>query len=233
MSRKPKNGNSNGKNKNKAQIDIGPRKITVRALTKGQNKYISAIKDNRVILCSGPAGTGKTAIAVGIALQQILASNRKFKKLVVMRPVREACGENLGFLPGDLQEKMSPWIQPVLDNMMLFLPEMEVEAVCAEGLVDVVPLAYARGRTFNESFIILDEAQNCSPSQMLLALTRLGKDSKMVVNGDIGQKDEEADGLDDAIWKLGDLEGVAAVELQREDIVRDPLIADILERYEG
>lgn len=231
--KKTKKTKKNSEEETQEQRRRGKR-INVDAMTDGQKNYIMEILNNRITFCIGPAGTGKTAIAVGLGLKYILAAKPAYKKLIVMRPAREACGEGLGFLPGDLEDKMGPWIKPVLDNMVPFLSEKEIKEIVSKKLIEVIPLAYARGRSLSDCFIILDEAQNCSDKQMLMALTRMGKNSKIVVNGDTGQKDEDTlDGLEDAISRLEDVNGIFVVRLGRGDIVRDTLIAEIIGRYEG
>lgn len=207
--------------------------IIVQARTEGQKKYIIEIQNHTITFCTGPAGTGKTAISVGIGLQYVLALNSMYDKIVVMRPAKEACGEHIGFLPGDLEEKMGPWATPILDNMLIWLEASLIKRLFMEKKVEVIPLAYARGRSLNKSFIIVDEAQNCSPDQILMALTRIGNDSKMVVNGDLQQTDvgTSINGLEDAIERLEDMNSVSIVRLGDQDIVRNPIIGQIIKRY--
>jgi len=208
-------------------------RVVVTGMTPGQKDYIKAIINNRVVFCAGPAGTGKTAVAVGMALQYVLSPGSPYKRIVVMRPVMEACGEHIGFIPGDLENKMAPWIKPVMDNMMPFLPPSEAQGLFRAGMVEVIPLAYARGRSLSDAFIILDEAQNCSDKQMKMALTRMGRNSKMIIDGDTTQRDTEGVcGLADAMNRLSGVPGVYMIALGKEDIVRDPMIGLILERYE-
>jgi len=213
----------------------GPKtaRVVVSGMTDGQKEYIKAIINNRVVFCAGPAGTGKTAVAVGMALQYVLSPGSQYKRIVVMRPVMEACGEHIGFIPGDLENKMAPWIKPVLDNMMPFLPPSEAQGLFRAGMVEVIPLAYARGRSLSDAFIILDEAQNCSDKQMKMALTRMGRNSKMVIDGDTTQRDTEGVcGLADAMNRLSGVPGIYMIALGKEDIVRDPMISLILEKYD-
>ena len=208
-------------------------RVVVTGMTQGQKEYIKAILANRIIFCAGPAGTGKTAVAVGMALQSVLSPGSQYKRIIVMRPVMEACGEHIGFIPGDLDNKMAPWIKPVMDNMMPFMPPSEVQGLFRAGMVEVIPLAFARGRSLNDAFIVLDEAQNCSEKQMKMALTRMGRHSKMIVEGDTTQRDSDGVcGLEDAMTRLEGIGGVAMVMLGKEDIVRDPMIGLILDRYE-
>jgi len=208
-------------------------RVVVSGMTEGQKQYIKAIINNRVVFCAGPAGTGKTAVAVGMALQYVLSPGSQYKRIVVMRPVMEACGEHLGFIPGGLDDKMQPWIKPVMDNMMPFMPPSEIQGLFRAGMVEVIPLAFARGRSLNDAFIVLDEAQNCSDKQMKMALTRMGHHSKMVVEGDTTQRDFDGTcGLEDAMKRLEGISGVAMIYLDKQDIVRDPMIGQILDRYE-
>lgn len=206
--------------------------VVVSGQTEGQKKYIIEIKNNDITFCYGPAGTGKTAVATGIALQYICAEFPAYDKMVVLRPAREACGEKIGFLPGDLDDKMAPWGAPIFDNMKVFIEQNQMRNLMAERRIEIIPLAYARGRSLNKSFIIVDEAQNVSPEQMLMVLTRLGKDSKMVINGDMAQSDTRGpNGLYDAIQRLQNIRKIGFVEMTGDDIVRHPLIGEIINRY--
>lgn len=205
--------------------------VTVKARTKGQKRYIQEIKENDIVFCTGPAGTGKTAVAVGMALQYATDASSGMDRIVVMRPVKEACGESIGHLPGDLLEKMTPWAAPVLDNMRVFVDPSQISNLFAQRRIEVVPLAYARGRSLNRSFVIVDESQNLSRDQVLMVLTRIGENSKMVFNGDINQSDIKNSGLLDAIGRLDGMDGVASVEMGARDIVRNPLISEIVARY--
>jgi len=212
--------------------DRWKKNVVVSPQTDGQRKYIVEIKSNDITFCYGPAGSGKTAVAVGIALQHICCEQPAYDKLVVMRPAKEACDERIGFLPGDMDEKMAPWAAPIVDNMEVFIDKTQIKNLMWEKKIEVIPLAYARGRSLNHSFIIVDEAQNVSPKQMLMILTRLGKNSKMVINGDLAQSDTRgASGLYDAIARLQNVPGISFCEMNCDDIVRHPLIASILERY--
>jgi phosphate starvation-inducible protein PhoH and related proteins len=210
-----------------------PVEIVVSAKTEGQKRYIIEVKNHDITICMGPAGSGKTAVAVGLALEAILAKNPSYEKLIVMRPAKEACGEKIGFLPGDLSEKMGPWAAPVVDNMLVWVDQNTVKNMFHDKKVDIIPLAYARGRSLNNAFIILDEAQNCSKEQMLMALTRLGSNSKLVINGDINQSDigNVISGLEDAANRLQNMDRISIVEMDESDIVRNPLIGKILQRY--
>lgn len=207
--------------------------IIVSSKTSGQKRLIVEIKNNDVVICTGPAGSGKTYISTGMALQHLLAPGSEIKKIVFMRPAKEACDEHLGALPGELSEKMAPWIQPIIDNMMEFLPPPDIKNLFWEKKIEVVPLAYARGRSLNRSFIIVDEAQNCSDKQMLMVLTRIGEGSKMVINGDLDQSDSMhvVNGLADAATRLYGINGIGVVSMDSVDIVRNPMIREIIRRY--
>lgn len=217
-----------------AEADEKPKfrdEIVVQARTTGQKRYIQEIKNNDIIFCCGPAGCGKTVIAVGMALQYVLAPRPAYEKIVIMRPVKEACGETLGYLPGDLGDKMAPWAAPILDNMEVFIDPVQIKNVFYQRKVEIIPMAYARGRSLNRSFIIVDEAQNCNPKQFLMTLTRLGENSKMVINGDVSQSDSSIEGLSDAIRRLQGIQGIATCEMGKDDIVRHRLISQIIEAY--
>lgn len=176
--------------------------------------------------------THNTACAVGLALQSICAETPAYDKLVILRPAKEACDEKIGFLPGDMGEKMTPWAAPVIDNMKVFIDTTRIKNLFFENKVEIIPLAFLRGRSLNKSFIILDEAQNCSPNQLLMVMTRLGKGSKMLINGDIAQSDIKTEsGLAEAYRLYKDVPGIAFVELELEDIVRHPLVAEIIKRH--
>jgi len=214
------------------KADRYKKNVVVSAQTEGQKDYIREILNNDITFCYGPAGSGKTAVAVGIALQHICAPVPAYEKLIVMRPAKEACGERIGFLPGDLSEKMAPWAAPILDNMQVFIEPTQIKNLLWENRIEVIPLAFARGRSLNNAFIIVDEAQNVSPEQMLMVLTRLGKNSKMVINGDLAQTDiRGASGLYDAMMRLQQIDGIGFHRMIASDIVRHPLIAKILDRY--
>lgn len=207
--------------------------VQVEAKTRGQTGYIQDIVKNDIILCQGPAGCGKTIIAIGMALQDHYSKNRQYEKIIVMRPIKEACDEHVGYLPGDLDDKMAPWAAPILDNLMVFINGRIARELFRDQDIEVIPLAYARGRSLNNSFIILDEAQNCTPKQMLMALTRIGEGSKMVINGDISQNDASTTitGLEDAMQRLEGMPRVAVRTLYESDIVRNKMIGEIIERY--
>jgi phosphate starvation-inducible PhoH-like protein len=204
----------------------------VRAKTPGQSKYLTAVADNDLTICTGPAGTGKTYLAVAAAAS--LLKRGQAKRLLLARPAVEA-GERLGFLPGDLQAKVNPYLRPLFDALNDMMDFEQVKRFMMNDVIEVVPLAFMRGRTLNDSVIILDEAQNTTVSQMLMFLTRLGKGSKMIVSGDVTQVDlppGTPSGLADALRKLQGIKGIATVELDKADIVRHRLVQNIVEAYE-
>lgn len=207
--------------------------VVVNAKTQGQKRYIIEVKNNDITFAFGPAGCGKTAIAVGLALQSLMSPTPAYDKLVVLRPAKEACDEKIGFLPGDMEEKMAPWAAPIMDNMSVFIESSAIKNLFWQKKIEIIPLAYARGRSLNRSFIIVDEAQNCTAKQMLMVLTRLGEGSKMVVNGDVSQSDvrSKINGMAEAAARLDGMEGVSIVELGPDDIVRHRLISEIIKRF--
>ncbi|MGE5608860.1 MAG: PhoH family protein, partial [Bacillota bacterium] len=193
---------------------------------------VEAMSNHDLTFCTGPAGTGKTYLAVAVAAH--LLKHGQVKRMMLARPAVEA-GERLGFLPGDLQAKVNPYLRPLFDSLHDMMDFEQVKRFMVNDVIEVIPLAFMRGRTLNESVIILDEAQNTTPSQMLMFLTRLGHDSKMIVTGDPSQVDlpeDQPSGLADAMVKLRGVKGVAMVELEREDIVRHRLVQNIVNAYE-
>ena len=214
-------------------IDVYSRGHSVRAKTAGQQVYIDAIFNNDLTFCVGPAGSGKTYLAVAAAAS--LLKQGKVRKLVLARPAVEA-GERLGFLPGDLQQKVNPYLRPLFDALHDMIDVEQVKRFMANDIIEVIPLAFMRGRTLNEAAIILDEAQNTTIGQMLMFLTRLGNESKMIVTGDPSQVDLEEDqpsGLIDALDRLKGLKNIGMVRLEKTDIVRHRLVQNIVRAYEG
>lgn len=204
----------------------------IRPRTPGQAAYIQAILRNDVVLCRGPAGTGKTYLAVALAVAAL--KQQSIRKIVLVRPAVEA-GESLGFLPGDLQAKINPYLRPLLDALHEMMDHDLIRSYTEQDLIEVIPLAYMRGRTLNNAFIILDEAQNTTVAQMKMFLTRMGIDSKIVVSGDVTQIDlppKTGSGLVDALSRLHAIKGIASVELTVADIVRHPLVQRIVSAYE-
>jgi len=203
----------------------------IRAKTLGQRHYLSAIKRSDIVFGIGPAGTGKTYLAVVMAVNAL--KNGRVKRIVLTRPAVEA-GESLGFLPGDLQEKVDPYLRPLYDALYDMLGNEQVSKMMERGLIEVAPLAYMRGRTLEDSFVILDEAQNTTPEQMKMFLTRLGFGSKMVVTGDITQIDlpkGKKSGLREAERILDRIKEIAFIRFQDTDVVRHSLVQKIIEAY--
>ncbi|MBA4188349.1 MAG: PhoH family protein [Planctomycetaceae bacterium] len=204
----------------------------LRARTDGQGRYVQALRSHDVVICSGPAGSGKTYLAVGWAVG--LLRSGAVKKIVLVRPAVEA-GERLGFLPGDLVAKISPYLRPLFDALAEIMDAETVKKYMENDIIEILPLAYMRGRTLNNSVIILDEGQNATPTQMKMFLTRMGLNSKIVVTGDPTQTDLPKtikSGLADALQRLKDVEGLAIVHLDQVDIVRNPLVTRIVKAYE-
>jgi phosphate starvation-inducible PhoH-like protein len=214
------------------EIEVFTKGHAVKPKTEGQKKYVEAIFSNDLTFCVGPAGTGKTYLAVAAAASMLKKGTAR--RIVLARPAVEA-GERLGFLPGDLQAKVNPYLRPLFDALHDMMDFEQVKRLMVNDVIEVIPLAFMRGRTLNDSVIILDEAQNTTASQMLMFLTRLGHDSKMIVTGDTSQVDlPEAtkSGLVDATEKLRGIKGIAQVELLRGDIVRHRLVQNIVDAYE-
>jgi phosphate starvation-inducible PhoH-like protein len=204
------------------------RRKSLKAKTKNQEEYIRAIEDNDVTLCTGPAGTGKTAVSVGLACDYLL--DKRVEKIIVTRPVIES-GRGLGFLPGTFEEKIHPYLIPVLEEMEYRLNTNRVQAYRDEGKIEVCPLEYMRGRNFHNCFMILDEAQNATFEQLKMFVTRIGWDSKAVINGDMDQTDlihSEQGGLDKFLYRLDEVNGVGIAELTEDDIIRNKIISKIL-----
>jgi phosphate starvation-inducible PhoH-like protein len=215
------------------EIEVYAKGHFVRAKTDGQKRYVEAMQQHDLTFCVGPAGTGKTYLAVAVAASILKHGNAK--RIVLARPAVEA-GERLGFLPGDMQAKVNPYLRPLFDALHDMMDFEQVKRFMVNDVIEVIPLAFMRGRTLNDSVIILDEAQNTTASQMLMFLTRLGHNSKMIVTGDTTQIDlprEVDSGLVDAIRKLRGIKGIATVELQRSDIVRHRLVQNIVNAYEN
>ena len=198
----------------------------------GQKKYVEAITDNTIVLGIGPAGTGKTYLAVAMAVKAFRA--HQVSRIVLTRPAVEA-GEKLGFLPGDMQDKVDPYLRPLYDALYEMLGPENVQRNMEKGTIEVAPLAYMRGRTLDEAFIILDEAQNTTPEQIKMFLTRLGNSSKMVITGDITQidlPDARRSGLVEAMKVLRNVEDIAIHQFQERDVVRHKLVQDIITAYD-
>jgi phosphate starvation-inducible protein PhoH and related proteins len=204
----------------------------LRPRTDGQGRYVQALRENDVTICVGPAGTGKTFLAVGMAVT--LLRQGAVKKIVLVRPAVEA-GERLGFLPGDLVAKINPYLRPLLDSLNDLIDYEQVKKYMETEVIEIVPLAYMRGRTLNNAVIILDEGQNASVSQMKMFLTRMGMNSKIIVTGDLTQTDLPPtlkSGLNDAVQRLRGIPRLAIVQLDESDIVRHALVQQIVKAYE-
>jgi phosphate starvation-inducible protein PhoH and related proteins len=204
----------------------------IRARTFRQRQYIQAIRSHAITFGLGPAGTGKTFLAALIAVQALL--DNEYERLILTRPAVEA-GEKLGFLPGDLQQKIDPYLRPLYDALYELIDPERIAALMERGVIEVAPLAYMRGRTLNNAFVILDEAQNTTPAQMKMMLTRIGMKSRLVVTGDLTQTDlpsHQISGLAIARKILEPVEGIAFCYLSKGDIVRHPLVEKIIEAYE-
>ena len=214
-------------------IDIVQVGREIRPRTPGQAGYVEAIRSHDVVFAVGPAGTGKTYLAVAMAVEAL--KHQAIRKIVLVRPAVEA-GESLGFLPGDLSAKINPYLRPLLDAINEMMGFDQAQRLIQQDVIEVAPLAYMRGRTLNQAFIILDEAQNTTISQMKMFLTRMGTDSKIVVSGDPTQTDlpsHQRSGLDDALHRLRRIAGVKVIELTQSDIVRHRLVQQIVEAYES
>jgi len=214
------------------EIDVYARGHAIKPKTDGQRRYVEAMFSHDLTFCIGPAGTGKTYLAVAAAASQL--KRGQARRIVLARPAVEA-GERLGFLPGDLQAKVNPYLRPLFDALHDMMDFEQVKRFMTNDVIEVIPLAFMRGRTLNESVILLDEAQNTTAAQMLMFLTRLGHDSKMIVTGDTSQVDlpeGTRSGLVDATEKLRGIKGIATITLEREDIVRHRLVQNIVNAYE-
>ena len=219
-----------------ARVDVGSDDIlltyrgrAIRPKTAGQKRYIDSIRRNTITFGIGPAGTGKTYLAMAMAVAAL--KRREVGRIVLARPVVEA-GESLGYLPGTLQEKLDPYVRPLYDALFDMTDMEKGNALIEQGVIEIAPLAFMRGRTFNDAFVILDEAQNTTPEQMKMFLTRLGFSSKFVVTGDASQRDlSGVGGLDSARRILDGIDDIAFVDLDRNDIVRHTLVARIVDAY--
>jgi phosphate starvation-inducible PhoH-like protein len=220
-----------------ATPDAGPIEVftagrKIRPRTAGQQLYVKAMQDHELVFCIGPAGTGKTYLAVAMAVSAL--KQERIRKIVLVRPAVEA-GESLGYLPGDLQAKINPYLRPLLDALREMVDYDQIKRLTEQDVIEVIPLAYMRGRTLNEAFIILDEAQNTTVSQMKMFLTRMGRGSRIVVSGDVTQVDlppHAHSGLTDAMRRLKGIQGLTQVALTNSDIVRHALVQRIVEAYD-
>lgn len=212
-------------------IVYGAKGVSIKAKTVNQQKLVDQVKINDLVFALGPAGTGKTYISVALAVRAL--KNKLVKKIIITRPAVEA-GENLGFLPGDLKEKIDPYLRPIYDALNDMIPHEKLQYYMEREIIEIAPLAYMRGRTLNNAFILLDEAQNTTPMQMKMFLTRMGPESKMIVTGDTSQVDlprNQRSGLKEAVRILNEVKGIGFVELSEKDVVRHRLVRDIIEAY--
>ncbi len=212
-------------------IIYGTRGSAIKAKTVNQQRLVDETGDNDLVFALGPAGTGKTYISVALAVRAL--KSKAVKKIIISRPAVEA-GENLGFLPGDLKEKIDPYLRPIYDALNDMIPYEKLSYYMEREIIEIAPLAYMRGRTLNNAFILLDEAQNTTPMQMKMFLTRMGPESKMIITGDPTQVDlptNQRSGLKEAIRILNNVKGIGFVELTDKDVVRHRLVKDIIDAY--
>ncbi len=205
----------------------------IKAQSVNQRKMVDLIKDNDMLFAIGPAGTGKTYTAVALAVKAL--KEREVKRIILTRPAVES-GENLGFLPGDLKEKLDPYMQPLYDALRDMIPYEKLESFIENGTIQIAPLAFMRGRTLDSAFVILDEAQNTTHNQMKMFLTRMGKHAKFIVNGDPGQIDlprRQISGLKEALLTLKGIKGIGFVHLDEKDVIRHQLVKDIIGAYKN
>ncbi len=215
-------------------VMIRTRKKTIVPRSATQIEYMKALASRDVIFALGPAGTGKTYVAVAQAVSQLITGS--VQRLILSRPAVEA-GERLGFLPGDMKDKVDPYLRPLYDALYDCMPPEQVERRIASGEIEIAPIAFMRGRTLAEAFVILDEAQNTTPAQMKMFLTRFGQNSRMVICGDPNQVDipggPQMSGLNDAVHRLEGIEGIAVTRFTSADVVRHPIVGRIVDAYEG
>ncbi len=229
------NGDENGAAENQTLEDVlvfGQHGKAIRARTYHQKSILEKYDDHDLIVSTGPAGSGKTYIAVALAVRAL--RNREVKRIILSRPAVES-GEQLGFLPGDLKEKLDPYLQPLYDALLDMMPARKLHDLMEENVIQIAPLAFMRGRTLENSFVILDEAQNATINQLKMFLTRMGAHSKFMVTGDITQVDlpkQQKSGLIHAYEMLKGIPGIAIVEFDRQDIIRHPLVEKIVQAYE-
>ncbi|MDE6140536.1 MAG: PhoH family protein [Alistipes sp.] len=213
-------------------IVYGNNGVAIRARTVNQQRLVEAYTRNDLVFAVGPAGSGKTYTAIALAVRAL--KEKEVRRIILTRPAVEA-GEKLGFLPGDMKEKLDPYLQPLYDALNDMIPAARLQKYIEEGTVQIAPLAYMRGRTLDNAFVILDEAQNTTLSQIKMFLTRMGRNAKFIVTGDVTQIDlprRSDSGLTRAMTTLSDIEGIAAVEFDKRDIVRHPLVKHIVDAFE-
>ena len=220
------------KNLNDSDILVyGRNGLQIKAMTANQKLLVKESEENDMIFAIGPAGTGKTYTAVALAVRAL--KNKQVRRIILTRPAVEA-GENLGFLPGDLKEKLDPYLQPLYDALRDMLPQAKLQGFIEEGIIEIAPLAFMRGRTLDNAFVILDEAQNATQSQLKMFLTRMGRSAKFVITGDITQIDlpkNQPSGLPQAMEVLKDVKGISFIHLDEKDVVRHKLVTAIINAY--
>lgn len=229
MTKKKNGSNGNGQVKTEYKLlrEFKPK-------TRNQADYVRAIAESEIVFCTGPAGTGKTAVAVGLACEHLV--HGKVNKIVITRPVVEAGSRGIGYLPGTANDKLHPYLLPILDEMSMYFTDFEIQKLMHTNTIEVAPLQFMRGRNFHRSFMILDEAQNASADELKMFVTRMGSNSKCIVNGDLKQSDLVKDGITGLhifVEKLADIDGVAIQELTAVDIVRNPIISKILAKLDS
>jgi len=225
--------NNTEQNNDNDVVVVGNKGLVVKAKSDNQKELVEAIKKNDIVFAVGPAGTGKTFLAVAMAVRAL--KEKKVKKLIITRPAVEA-GENLGYLPGDLKEKVDPYLRPIYDALEDLIPSDKLSFYKENNIIEIAPLAFMRGRTLQNAFVLLDEAQNTTSMQMKMILTRLGQSSKMVITGDSSQidlKPNQKSGLVEAVQILQHIEGIAVVKLDTVDVVRHKLVKQIINAYEN
>lgn len=215
--------------------------VKVTPKTEGQKVFLDSIRDNTITFCSGFAGTGKSLLSIWTAMELIQAESENYHRIYIVRPALEACGEKIGFLPGGANDKMRPYIQPIVDNLRVFIKDegyisrLLEPTMMGPPQIEVIPMSFMRGRTFNNCVVIFDEAQNATPAQMKMFLTRIGTSCKVIVEGDVTQSDafrnRSDNGLFDAMRRLRGIASIGICTLEASDIQRSDIIAPILERY--
>lgn len=208
--------------------------IKITGKNERQVEFIKMIKEKEIVICSGAAGTGKSYISVAQALKLIQQTSNKYEKIWLSRPVIET-GKSMGYLPGSMEEKLLPYIQPLFDNIDKIIGKEKRIKLVEEGIIEFQPLGFIRGKTIDNGILILDETQNATPNELKAVLTRIGENSKFILSGDIDQSDLYKDfkqcGLYDVVNRLGDIDGIGLFEFRESDIVRNPIISEILKRY--
>jgi len=216
---------------NENVLIYGTRGFIIKPKTTNQKKLVEAIAKKDLVFALGPSGTGKTYVSVAMAVKAL--KNKEVKKIIITRPAVEA-GENLGFLPGDLKEKIDPYLRPVYDALDDMIPFEKLKYYQEKRIIEIAPLAYMRGRTLNDAFILLDEAQNTSPMQIKMFLTRMGPNSKVIINGDLSQIDlpqHTNSGLKEAVKILKDVKGISFINFSSKDVIRHKIVKDIIDAY--